>query len=95
MAQMNDFLQHARENEEFHLMAVEETKDNLGNQLDAIKCNCEANLNYQQQRQFSNFNSFESTPFNHAWSICSCVTTVILVLLMCIWIMFEFREADV
>ena len=96
MAEMKKFVRHAKQNEEFHFIALGETKRNFIDPSEAVNSNCEAHLNSrQQQLQYTNFKSFNSTYFDCAWSICCGVTTIILVLLMCIWIVFEFREAHV
>ena len=38
---------------------------------------------------------FDSRRFNLGWNVCCATTSIIILLLMCIWILYEYKEADV
>ena len=87
MTELNKLVDPAQQNDEFQLIAAEESNRNI--KTSEVQNGGEANLRLQHLQ------SFNSRRLHRSWMVCCGTTTIIFILLMCIWIVFEIYEADV
>ena len=100
MTELSELPQPPNRNDECQFMATKEqnfNNDEIFKMSEVLKyevseelCGGKVNLNLQQQQSLQ-----DSRRLDCSWMVCCVTTAIILMLLMCIWIVFEINEADV